>query len=109
MGAGLPSLPAILAEATTYAERLFEYHAIGALTPDAAQEALVRPAAQHDAAWTPEALDLALTASGGYPFALQSCGKFIWDYARTSPIQADDAENGVRYARREMDNGYLSR
>ena len=110
IGAGLPSLPAILADATTYAERLFEYHSIGALTPRAATDALVRPASSRGVEWTTEALDLALAASGGYPFALQSCGKFIWDYARTSPIEADDAQTGIGYAREEMDSGiYLSR
>jgi hypothetical protein len=110
IGAGLPSLPAILADATTYAERLFEYHSIGALSPQAATDALVRPAAARGVEWTPEALNVALAASGGYPFALQTCGKFIWDYTRTSPIEADDAQTGIRYAREEMDNGiYLSR
>ncbi|MDP9222010.1 MAG: ATP-binding protein, partial [Actinomycetota bacterium] len=79
IGAGLPSLPAILAEAATYAERLFEFRSIGALTPGAAADALVRPAAHLGVHWDDDALSAVLEASGGYPFALQSCGKFVWD------------------------------
>lgn len=110
VGAGLPSLPAVVAEATTYAERLFEYHSIGALTEDAATDALVRPAQPLGVQWSREALEEVLAASGGYPFALQSCGRFVWDYARTTPIHTEDALVGINRAREEMDNGiYLSR
>jgi hypothetical protein len=110
VGAGLPSLPGILSEATTYAERLFEYRSIGALPPDAAADALVQPARQLSVEWTDDALGVALDASGGYPFFLQTCGKFVWDYARTSPIALEDADTGVTFARQEIDAGlYLAR
>lgn len=110
VGAGLPSLPAVLADATTYAERLFEYHSIGALNDEAAADALVRPALPLNVEWSDEALAEVLAASGGYPFAVQSCGRFVWDYATSSPIRSDDALVGIVRAREEMDQGiYLSR
>jgi hypothetical protein len=110
VGAGLPSLPGILSEATTYAERLFEYRSVGALDKEAGAEALVRPALTLGVEWASEAVDAALEASGGYPFFVQSCGKFIWDYAKTSPITLEDAEVGIGFARREIDAGlYLAR
>ncbi|MCA1844590.1 MAG: MarR family transcriptional regulator [Actinobacteria bacterium] len=60
--------------------------------------------------WMPEAVTAALHASGGYPFFVQSCGKFIWDYAKSSPITIEDAEVGIAFARREIDAGlYLAR
>ena len=43
VGAGLPSLPAQLADATSYAERLYDYRSIGLLDPAAAEAALVQP------------------------------------------------------------------
>ena len=110
IGAGLPSLPAVLADATTYAERLFEYRSIGALDDAAATDALVRPAQPLGVEWSSTALAEVLAASGGYPFAVQSCGRFVWDYAMTTPISGEDALVGIDRAREEMDQGiYLSR
>ena len=42
VGAGLPSLPADLTEAKSYAERLFSYRSLGPLEDEAARDALVR-------------------------------------------------------------------
>ena len=110
IGAGLPSLPAVLAETTTSAERLFEYASVGALDAAAATDALVHPAQALDVEWSDEALDEVLAASSGYPFAVQTCGRYVWDYARSSPITAEDAVTGIDRARAEMDSGiYLSR
>ena len=44
VGAGLPSLPGDLADARSYAERLFEYRRIGPLSAEAAGLAVSRPA-----------------------------------------------------------------
>jgi hypothetical protein len=43
VGAGLPSLPAQLAEATSYAERLYDYRPVGLLDRAAAVDALTIP------------------------------------------------------------------
>lgn len=110
VGAGLPSLPAQLADATSYAERLYEYRTIGLLDPVAAREALVVPASGLDVAWDPEALDIALDAARGYPYFLQAIGKHVWDAARTDVIDADDVEVGLAAAGQEVDDGlYRSR
>jgi hypothetical protein len=110
VGAGLPSLPAQLADATSYAERLYEYRNIGLLDPDASREALVVPARGLDVEWDPDALDTALGAAHGYPYFLQAIGKHVWDAARTDVINADDVEIGLAAARREVDDGlYRSR
>lgn len=50
VGAGLPSLPGVLAEAKSYAERLFAYRPIGPLDADAAALAVSRPAEVEGAA-----------------------------------------------------------
>lgn len=110
VGAGLPSLPTRLADATSYAERLYDYRPIGLLPADAAAAALTRPSEELGVAWEPEATALALEAAGAYPFLLQAIGKHVWDVARSSPISTDDVEVGVEFARREVDEGlYLSR
>jgi hypothetical protein len=106
VGAGLPGLPAALAEARSYAERLFEYHGIGPLNRDAAFAALVRPAAARSVGWTDDAVQLVLDRSVGYPYFLQVYGKTAWDYAEASPINRTDAEVGIEAGRAELDIGF---
>lgn len=105
VGAGLPSLPEVLAKATSYAERLYEYVSIGALDEASVADALLVPAETLGAAWQPEALRRVYEFSHGYPYLVQTGGKYTWDYAATSPITAEDAEAGLVQARREVDVG----
>jgi hypothetical protein len=94
VGAGLPSLPAQLAEATSYA----------------AEDALVVPARQRGVEWSAEGLASAVRTAQGYPYFLQSIGKHVWDNARRSPIEIADVDVGLAEARREVDDGlYRSR
>ena len=51
VGAGLPSLPTQLGEATSYAERLYDYRAIGLLDEPSARLALVGPTSESGVAW----------------------------------------------------------
>ena len=106
IGAGLPNLPVALTEAKSYAERLYEYLAVGPLGPDDAAEALVVPAAAHEVTWDADALDLVCEASAGYPYFLQVYGNVVWNYASHNPITAADAEVGVLAARQELDIGF---
>ena len=90
IGAGLPQIAALAGEAKSYAERLFLYPAIGALSPQAAREALRAPARQQGADFTDEALERILEETERYPYFLQTWGKFTWDAAGESPITEDD-------------------
>lgn len=110
VGAGLPSLPAQLAEATSYAERLYDYRSIGLLDHEAARNALLRPSQNLGVEWTEDALATALGLAHGYPYFIQSVGKHVWDVARSSPVDMDDVEVGGPLARSEVDEGlYRSR
>ncbi len=110
VGAGLPSLPAQLAAATSYAERLYDFRVVGLLPPEASREALRQPARNLGVDWVPAGLDAAVSAAGGYPYFLQAVGKHVWDHARSNPISSEDVEIGLAAARREVDDGlYRSR
>ncbi len=110
VGAGLPSLPAQLAEATSYAERLYDYRPIGLLEDAAAAEALIVPTHELGVEWEAEGIAAAIGSARGYPYFLQAIGKHVWDNARTSPIALDDVNVGLIHARREVDDGlYQSR
>jgi hypothetical protein len=110
VGAGLPSLPAQLADATSYAERLYDYRPIGLLRAEAARAALVGPSQQLGVTWDEDAVEQALDVARGYPYFLQAVGKHVWDAARKSPIAFEDVEVGGELARGEVDEGlYRSR
>lgn len=106
-GAGLPNLPSVLSEARSYAERLFDYRRIGALPRDAAAQALAQPAELMGATFEPDALDLLVTASGGYPYFLQEFGKALWDVAPASPFTLDDARAAIEVGTTQLDQGFF--
>ncbi len=72
--AGLPQIPRLTGEARSYAERLFSFPVIGSLSANDATAALVEPARQQHVEYQPEAIDLALAWTGGYPFHIQQLG-----------------------------------
>ncbi len=107
IGAGLPNLPAVLADARSYAERQFLYSTIGPLARDAAAAALRDPIVASGGDITPDALDMLIEASGGYPYFLQEFGKAIWNAAANNPFDTDDAELAVDVGRRHLDDGFF--
>ncbi|RAX47000.1 ATP-binding protein [Arthrobacter sp. AQ5-06] len=110
LGTGLPSLPSVLAKASTYAERMYLYRTVGLLSDEDTKDALVTPSQRERVTWSENALVVVLKASGGYPYFVQACGKHIWDVAASRTIDADDARIGIGRARDEVDAGlYNSR
>lgn len=107
IGAGLPNLPSALAEARSYAERLFTYRHIGALPRTAAASALVAPAAKYGATYEPEARDLLLDASGCYPYFIQEFGFAAWETAPEKRVTYQDAEIAVTIGREQLDQGFF--
>jgi hypothetical protein len=107
-GAGLPSVPAVLAESRSYAERQFEYHSIGRLDRGDAAEAFAGPARQSGARYTRDALELLVEATGGYPYFIQEYGAQTWR-AATGPelITAEDAELGANAGLEALDHGFF--
>jgi len=107
IGAGLPNLPMLLADARSYAERLFQYVTIGALDPAEAATALSRPAEQEGVAWSAGAIAAVVEASAGYPYFLQEFGSAAWDVASASPIDRRDALEGIRIGKARLDAGFF--
>ena len=96
VGAGLPTLPGLILEAKTYAERLFGFPGLGPLEPEAAERALRLPAAELGVAYTAKAIGAILAESGGYPYFLQEWGKAAWNAAAGKRI--DEAAIAVASA-----------
>jgi hypothetical protein len=90
VGAGLPQLRALAGNSKSYAERMFDFPAIGPLKNEDARDALFRPALREGVTFSPEALDEVILRTGGYPYFLQEWGKHSWDVAAGSPITRQD-------------------
>lgn len=107
-GAGLPSLPRVLSEAKSYAERLFEYRSIGALSRTYASRALLDPSTEEHVVWDPHASSVVLDAANGYPFFIQELGQATWEAAEgTERITLADARVGVSEGRHRLDAGFF--
>jgi hypothetical protein len=90
IGAGLPQLRGRMGRAKSYAERMFDFPEIGPLTPEAARRAIAKPANEEGVQIDPDALNLIVEQTRGYPYFVQEWGKHSWDAADASPITRDD-------------------
>lgn len=98
LGAGLPILPGLAGGSKSYAERLFNFPNIGALSQEDTAKALQEPAQKADVAFEKDALDEVFHLTKGYPYFLQEWGYVAWNLATTSPITSQvvrDARNTV--------------
>lgn len=86
LGAGLPILPGLAGESKSYAERLFSFPNIGALSREDTAKALQEPAQEAGVAFEAIALDEVFHLTKGYPYFLQEWGYVAWNLATTSPI-----------------------
>jgi len=107
VGAGLPQLRGRMGRAKSYAERLFDFPEVGPLTPDAAKLAIAKPARDQGVEVTPEALDLIVKETRGYPYFVQEWGKHAWEVADASPITRDDVKNASTTAIAALDESFF--
>ena len=86
LGAGLPILPGLAGESKSYAERLFSFPNIGALSQEDTAKALQEPALEAGISFEHTALDEIFHQTKGYPYFLQEWGYASWNLATASPI-----------------------
>lgn len=108
VAAGLPTLPGAIAEAKTYAERLFFFPSLGALGEGDAHDALSLPARAQGVEYDKRALDLMLERAEGYPYFLQEWGRGVWDVAVANPISVEDVEAAVPDVERKLAQDFFS-
>lgn len=107
VGAGLPQLTGQMGKAKSYAERLFDFPFVGALTPGQARDALVIPAAAEGVDFEPAAIDYIVSETQGYPYFLQEWGKHAWDIATASPITLSDCREATISAIAALDASFF--
>jgi hypothetical protein len=107
VGAGLPLIPTLTAEAKTYAERMFHYSTIGALDDGAAREALVAPARNQGVAWEDKAVARVLDYTAGYPYFLQEFGRRAWLQSTDKSVTLEDVEAAQVLVDDDLDENFF--
>src|SRR5207237_5758152 len=77
VGAGLPQLRGRMGRANSYAERLFDFPVIGALSPEAARQAISKPVEAQGAAVSTEALERIVQETHGYLTSFKNGKAFL--------------------------------
>src|SRR5665213_3750609 len=86
LGAGLPILPGLAGASKSYAERLFSFPEVGALSKADASKALREPALVAGVVFEDDALEEIFRLTKGYPYFLQEWGYQSWNQAPTNTI-----------------------
>lgn len=107
VAAGLPQLLGQMGRAKSYAERLFEFVAVGPLNTDAARDAIRLPIEREEENIDADALDAIVAQTQGYPYFLQEWGKHSWDVADSSPISVQDVHSATQSALAELDASFF--
>ena len=86
LGAGLPILPALAGESKSYAERLFSFPEVGALSEADSAQALREPTQAAGVIFEAPAVAEVFRLTQGYPYFLQEWAYQSWNLAPASPI-----------------------
>lgn len=107
IGAGLPQLRGRMGRAKSYAERLFSFPQIGALSSIEATEALEKPIRASGEEIESDATARIVELTQGYPYFIQEWGKQVWDIAPFSPITLSAVEEASKIAVASLDESFF--
>jgi hypothetical protein len=105
--AGLPVLPGLAGDSKSYAERLFSFPDIGALSAEDAAKALQEPALAAGVSFQASALDEIYRLTEGYPYFLQEWGYQAWNLAGASPITLQIIQDATVTVTRRLDQNFF--
>ncbi len=106
-GAGLPILPGLAGDSKSYAERLFSFPDIGALSMADAFEALQDPVEEYGVSIEEAALQEIFRMTQGYPYFLQEWGYQAWNRAESSPIGLTVIQNASEAVIQRLDMNFF--
>ena len=107
LAAGLPVLPGMAGESKSYAERLFNFPDIGALSADDAAKALREPAREAGVDFCEDALQEVFRLTHGYPYFIQEWGYQSWNVANASPITLRIVRDATPAVMRRLDKNFF--
>lgn len=107
LGAGLPILPRLAGESKSYAERLFSFPDIGALSEPDAIRALREPTRAVGVEFEDAALKEISGLTQGYPYFLQEWGYQAWNRAPASPITLQIVQGATPIVIERLDQSFF--
>ncbi len=107
LGAGLPILPGLAGESKSYAERLFDFPDIGALSPEDTAKALRDPAQAAGVDFSTHAIEEIFDLTRGYPYFLQEWGYQSWNVADSSPITIEHVRTATSRVVVRLDKNFF--
>jgi hypothetical protein len=107
LGAGLPILPGLAGESKSYAERLFNFPEIGALSEADAFKALRDPTEEAGVDFEEAALREVFRLTQGYPYFLQEWGYQAWNRAPASPITLQIVQEATPIVIERLDQSFF--
>ena len=107
LGAGLPTLPALVGASKSYAERLLQFPVVGPLTQPDADKALQDPVRVAGVEFSAEALREIFRLTRGYPYFLQEWGYQSWNHAQSSPITLETVQGATADIVRRLDQNFF--
>ena len=107
LGAGLPILPGLAGESKSYAERLFAFPPVGALSKSDAARALNDPIKAVGVEFELAALDEIFRLTQGYPYFLQEWGYQSWNRAVSSPISLAVVKHATETVIQRLDENFF--
>lgn len=107
IGAGLPILPGLAGSSKSYAERLFSFPNVGALSESEAAKALQDPAVAQQVEFDFQALKEIFRLTRGYPYFLQEWGYQCWNQAEANPIKIDVVQQATTTVIHRLDENFF--
>ncbi len=107
VGAGLPTLPGLAGKARSYAERLFDFPSIGALTRAEADLAVEGPMKAARVQIEKAALSEIFRETRGYPYFLQEWAYQTWNRAERSPVTVAAVRAATSIVTARLDEGFF--
>jgi len=104
---GLPILPGLIGESKSYAERLFSFPDIGALSESDANKALQDPVQEESVSFDGDALKEIFRLTQGYPYFLQEWGYQAWNRATASPIELSVIQEASDIVLQRLDENFF--
>lgn len=107
LGAGLPILPGLAGESKSYAERLFSFPDVGALSASDTSRALQDPVKQYRVEFDEAAVREIYRLTQGYPYFLQEWGYQAWNRAEVSPIRLAVVQDAFATVTKRLDENFF--
>jgi hypothetical protein len=107
IGAGLPQILSLAGNSKSYAERLFTYPNIGALSEPDATAAIVNPARSEGVRIEQGAVNQILEVTKRYPYFLQQWSYEAWNIASDSIIRSRDVVQAHNNAISTLDESFF--